>query len=81
MGMANGALALTETNDWLAAAPGLTSFLDTYEMPDYEHLGDVVAGALADPDRSDRTRTAYALVRDAHSWHARARTILDMVEV
>jgi hypothetical protein len=81
LAMATGALAVTETNDWLAADLDVAKLFDAYSMPSLEELPDVVRRAMNDPARHDRTREAYTLVREAHTWQARARTILDMVEV
>jgi hypothetical protein len=40
-----------------------------------------VRGALADPGRADRTRHAFKLARDHHTWAHRAETILRTVEL
>jgi len=81
LAMVHGALAVTETNDWLAADRDLPACLDTYEMTGLDALADIVRGALTDPQREERTRTAYELARKSHTWAARARTVLEMVEI
>jgi hypothetical protein len=81
LGMASGALVVTEHNDYVAADEHVMPLIDTFEMRDHASLADVVRNALSDPSRADRTRVAYKIARDHHTWAHRARAILDMVEL
>jgi hypothetical protein len=81
LAMASGALAVSETNDWVTNAPQLTRVIDTYEMKDYLDLGDRTRAALADPARGERTREAFGIVCAHHTWEHRAATVLAMVEL
>ncbi len=81
LGMASGALVVTEHNDFVAGDEYVLPLVDTYEMRDHEALGDVVRGALTDASRADRTRVAYKIARDHHTWAHRAAAILEMVDL
>jgi hypothetical protein len=41
----------------------------------------MIRGVLADRTRADRTREAYAVVVENHSWAGRAKSRLEIVEV
>jgi hypothetical protein len=81
LGMASGALVVTEHNDFVAADENVMPLLDTYEMAEHDGLGDVVRRALADPARADRTRDAFKILRDHHTWAHRAESILQIVSL
>jgi hypothetical protein len=81
LGMASGALVVTEHNDYVAADEHVMPLVETFEMHDYQSLGDVVRDALADASRADRTRVAFKIARDHHTWAHRAESILQMVEL
>ena len=81
LAMAHGAYALTETNDWLTGEPEFAALFGRYEMPKHDEIGAIARGALADPTRADRTREAYPVVVEQHTWFGRAKTILEIVEV
>lgn len=81
MAMAAGALCVTEVNDYVAADPFVAPLVATFEMPAHDALADVVRAALRDPDRHDRARRGYDLVRAHHTWAHRAQAIAEMVDV
>jgi hypothetical protein len=80
MAMANGAMVVTDTNDWLDGDPSFTELISTFTMPELGSLPDVVRSALADPKREARTREAYEVAFARHTWEERTRTILRMIE-
>lgn len=81
MAMANGALCLTESNDWLRSQPDLRDAVELCELGQRDALGDVVRHALEDPKREARTREAYELARARHSIAERARLLLAAIEL
>jgi hypothetical protein len=81
LAMAGGALCVTEANDFVGGDPGISAVVDRFEMRDHEQLGDLVRGAIAAPDRHERTRAAWELARDQHTWASRARAILRSLEL
>jgi hypothetical protein len=81
LGMASGALVVTEHNDYVETDEHVMPLVDTFQMREYAALGDVVRAALVDPSRADRTRVAFKIARDHHTWARRAESILQMIEL
>jgi hypothetical protein len=81
MAMTNGALCLTEVNDWLKRQPEILDTLELFTLERCDTLGDQVRDVLDDPKREARTREAYDLARARHSIADRARLLLSAIEL
>ncbi|MBD5526257.1 MAG: glycosyltransferase family 1 protein [Lachnospiraceae bacterium] len=79
--MLNGAVCLTDSSVYLDSIlhDGTDSCI--YSLEHMEHLPEIAAGLLADPDRMQRIADeGYKLAKAGHTWAHRAKQLHELIE-